>query len=192
MLTLLLGAWVFFACRRYAGEAGRERFMRLSDRRARGVHDYFVSRATDWILVGAMVVTVADAVGAAYLRAWVYLVIAAAGLVVMQAARRMLPRVADNLDMALAQRGLEPLTKREDSARRDRRQKQFGLTAVGAYGLGRVLRVLHHETEHPAFAALMGLTTIVMIVGFFALLWSMAWRFGDEQPTRSRAAAPES
>lgn len=73
--------------------------------------------------------------------------------------------------------------RRVTSARRERRQKQFALITLVGYLFGRILNVVADETAEVWPQVLLLPATVLMFAGGLALLWSMAWRYGDEQPT---------
>lgn len=92
------------------------------------------------------------------------------------------PACSRHVNAAFAEWGLKPLVRRETSARRECRQKQFGSIALGGYLSGRVLDVLAGQTN-AAWPQVLLLPAMVMTFGGgLALLWSMAWRFVDERP----------
>ena len=182
MFELLIATFVFAGTARYAGPQGRSRFERISDKRARGIHDHFASRGVDWILVFFLAGAVVNAALSLYLGVWPGVALSLTAAALMAAARAMRPAARANVNAAFADRGLEPLTQRERSARRDRRQLQFGTVALAGYLAGQVLQAVHVKTGEGWPQVLALPATLMMLGGGLALLWSTAWRFGDEQP----------
>lgn len=182
MPELLIAVLFFAVTARYAGEKGGRRFRDLSQKRAEGVHDSFASRTFDWLILLNIAVSAVNAGLAVYLNSWVYLALSLAALALSLAARAIRPRARANVNAAFAEWGLEPLMRRETSARRERRQKQFGSIALIGYLCGRVLDVIAEQTNATWPEVLLLPVMVLTLGGGVALLWSMAWRFGDERP----------
>ena len=182
MLELVLAVLFFAVTLRYAGEGGARRFHALPDKRAQGVHESFASRTFDWLILLNIAVSAVNAGLAGYLGSWLGVAISLAALALSLAARAMRPVARSNVNAGFAERGLEPLTRRETSARRERRQKQFALIALVGYLSGRIANVIAEETGETWPQVLLLPATVLMFGGGLALLWSMAWRYGDEQP----------
>jgi len=65
---------------------------------------------------------------------------------------------------------------------RDQRQLQFGALAMIGYLSSRALTTLGEQTD-PVWPQILAAPAILLTLGAgLALLWSMAWRFGDERP----------
>ncbi len=72
---------------------------------------------------------------------------------------------------------------RERSLKRERRQKQFAVAALVGYLTYRIFEVVAEQTEQPSLTGIALVGMVLAAVGALGLVWSMAWRFGDEQPT---------
>jgi hypothetical protein len=184
MFELLIAALLFATTARYAGENGLQRFKDLPENKAKGVHESFASRTFDWLILLNLAVSLVNGGLALYLGSWVGVAISCAALVLTSVARAMRPAARANVNDGFAQRGLEPLMQRETSARGYRRQKQFATAALLGYLSVRVLNALADETGETWPQLLLVPALILAFGGGLALLWSVAWRFGDERPAR--------
>ena len=178
LLIAMLFATVTF---RYAGPSGARRFGALSEKRAQAVFDSFDSRALDWLIVLNIAVSGVNAALAAYLSSWVGVAVSLVALGLSIAARQLRPAARATVFEGFSRRELEPLRNRERSVRGERRQKQFAIIAVTGYLSNRVLNVVAEQTGATWAQVALAPATILMVVGVIALLWSMAWRFGDER-----------
>lgn len=166
----------------FLGGAGRARFMRLSEQRARGVHDGFCSRLIPWSAGGAAAVSLVEGVSSYWLGHRLAGLAALTGGLCFVTALFLFPRAKVTVLDAFEQRELEPLQPRETSARGSRRQKQFAVVLLGAY-LGQTLLnvvAVRMDADWPRMLAL-PLIVLILVAGI-GLLWSLAWRYGDERP----------
>lgn len=182
MVELLLAVLFLAVTVRYAGESGVSRFKALHEKRARAVHESFASRTIDWLILLNIAASAVNAGLAGYLGSWLGITIHLAALALSLTVRAMRPAARSNVKAGFAERGMEPLVRRETSARRERRQKQFAAIALVGYLSGRVLNVTAEDTGDTWPQVLLLPATVLMFGGGLALLWSMAWRFGDERP----------
>lgn len=182
MLQLLLAvAFVGFNAR-YAGQGGARRYNALRDDRARLEHESFTTRTIDWLILFNVAACLVNAGLAGYAGAWLWVVIALGALMLSVAARVLGQSARANVNTGFGERQIEPLHQRETSIRRERRQKQFAIIAVAGYLTGRVLEAVAEQTGETWVAVPALLGWLIAAGGALALVWSMAWRFGDEQP----------
>ncbi|WP_426247596.1 hypothetical protein [Nocardioides sp. LHG3406-4] len=182
MLQLLVAVMLVAVNARYAGERGARRYDALPDDRARVEHESFVSRAFDWLILINVAVAAVEAGLSASRNAWVGAAISTGALVLSLLARALFRSARSNVGAGFAKRGTDPLHRRETSARGERRQKQFAATALGGYLTFRVLGVTADRTGETWLVAPAVLAIALAIGGALALVWSMAWRYGDERP----------
>lgn len=182
MLVLLISALFFAMTVRFSGANGRDRFHQLSEKRAQGIHDHFASSAPEWLIVFNMAAAAVGAALSVHVGSWLGATVALVAVGLLMITRAARPKARGNVNQAFAERGLEPLVRRETSERRQRRQKQFGTLALVGYLLGQVAQVLGTETGERWPQVLALPATLLMFGGGLALLWSTAWRYGDEKP----------
>jgi hypothetical protein len=182
MVQLFMAAVLAAGAARYAGESGARRYNALPDERARAEQEVFATRVFDWLLLFNIALSAVDAGLATYLGSWVEAAIALGTLTLSWAAWSLVRSARSNVNACFAERGLEPLHPRESSLRRKRRQTQFAVLAAGGYLSGRVLIVVSEQTGETWLAIPAAVAMVVAFTGVLALVWSMAWRFGDERP----------
>jgi hypothetical protein len=179
-LWLPIGLFHIWWSGRYLGQSGRERFNGLSERRAQAVHELHASRFHDFLLMGAFGTVLLGLVfGLIIGSAWSALLWGLDAVVLLAALllrRQARPLVMD----AFRARQLQPMQAREHSPKRDRRQRQFGLVALGGFLLGETARFFAEREGVPALLALSSVALLVTLVAVGALLWSTAWEYGDE------------
>ncbi|HET7327517.1 MAG TPA: hypothetical protein VFJ14_09550 [Nocardioidaceae bacterium] len=166
--------------RRY-GEPGRERYRRLSDRRAAGVHDLYVSRTIPFLNTGAVALSVVGGVLATIEGSVVWAALWAAAAVLLLASLAVRTRVKPTVLAEFDARGLPPLVERHRSLRRERRQVQFGVVTLVAFLVGEVATYLADRWDQPAWDVAAAISLLVAIIAAVALVWSTVWVYGDEQ-----------
>ena len=182
-MILLLSVVLAVASYRYAGESGVRRFEKLTDRRARVLHDQFRS-GTKELIIGAGAIACTDAAISAWLGSVRGTVtsLCAAGLLALSAwwGRSARP----NILSGFAARGIEPLHQLERSRRRSRRMKQFLVVALLGFLSTFPVRLAgeDHEPQWLGVLAMAGLVTAM--VGCVGAAWAGVWRYGDEEPDR--------
>lgn len=181
LLWLLLGLFQLRTGLRFRGAAGRARFGRLSERRALGVHDLFTGRV--WLFASVVGLS-SCALGlffAVVVGSVLGMVVWAAAAVVLVISAMVSRRAAVDVAAAFSEGGLKPLSQREASAKRDRRQLQFGVVALVGNAVSEIARFFGDREDQAGLVVLAGAATLVTFVALGAFLWSTAWVFGDEQ-----------
>lgn len=182
VLWLVLGLSQLVAEVRRLGPAGRERFRRLDEARARAVHEQYAGDAFVFLTGGAVALSVLGGLlGAAdgsvtSVTLWG----AAAGLLIaaLVVHEAVKPGILEEFDA----RGLHPLWQRENSAQRRRRQLQFGSGMLIGFAASEIAAYLAERLDQPWLFALAGLGVALATVSLVGWLWSTAWRYGDETP----------
>lgn len=182
MLQLFLSAALVAASARFAGKRGARRYNDLTDDHARGVHELFASRVLDWMILVIIAVAAVDAVLAGLFGSWIGVAMSLGAVALSLLARALRQAARPNVNAGFDERDIEPLQRRETSARRERRQKQFAIVTFSGFMTFRVLAVVGERTEETWLAAPAVLAGVIAGIGALALVWSMAWRFGDERP----------
>lgn len=182
-------AWIVAAAysirenRRLLGPAGRGRLHEMDAERAARLLSTYRAR---WPQRAFLVVAAVYAVAAASQfveGSWPAGVLAAAGAVLNVLAARAQLAARPVVVGILGERDL-PVVGRESSRRRTRRVRLFGALAVASYlACTGLLGLGEWQDWEVATGAALGLG-LVALVAFFGLLWSAAWRYGDEQPAR--------
>lgn len=179
----LLAAAVFVAFSvRYAGRSGARRYGDLPDDRARQQHEVHSSRSFAWLILFGIAAATVDAVLAVFFGSWRDVTVSLGAAALWLLALVLDRSARSNVVAGFAERGLEPMQRREASARRGRRQKQLAAVALGGYLSFQVLAVVGEESDATWLGVPTALAMILAAGGALALVWSMAWRFGDERP----------
>lgn len=180
VLWLPIGLLHLWWSGRYLGQSGRERFERLPERRAQAVHEVLASRLHDFLLVAAVATCLLGLLFAVIMSSLSVALWWGLDVVVLLLAlllrRRARPLVLD----AFRARKLPPLRTREYSARRNRRQKQFGAVALTGFLLGETANFFGERAGVPALLTLSSAAMLVAFLALGALLWTTAWVYGDE------------
>ena len=184
LLWLLLGLFQLRTGFRFRGAAGRARFGRLSERRALGVHDLFTGKVRLFTSVVGLsscaLGSFFDAIVGSVLGMVVW-VGEQAAVVVLVIAAMVSRRAAVDVAAACSERGLTPLSQREASPKRDRRQLQFGVVALVGNAVSEIARFFGDREDQAGLVLLARAATLVTFGALGAFLWSTAWVFGDEQ-----------
>lgn len=181
VLWFLLGLTRLVGELRRVGEPGRERFRRLNARRARVLHDRYVSKAIPFVDTSGIALSVLGVVFAAAGGSAVGATVWAAAAVLLLASLAVRRKVKPAVLQEFHARGLEPLSQRDRSRKRDRRQLQFGIVALLGFMVNQVATYLAERLDHPAMIAVAAISLLVAIAAGFALLWSTTWIYGDEE-----------
>lgn len=182
-LWLLLGLPMLWWSVRYSGPAGSERFATLTAPRAQRLHEIFASRVHDFLLTAATAMCLLGLLFALITASISRSVFWAVDVVVLVMAFVWRRRARPVVLAAFRARQLPPLQVREFSAKRSRRQNQFGVVALSGFLVAEVARFFGERRGVVALEALAGGALLVSLLALGALLWSTAWVYGDE--TRS-------
>ncbi len=174
MMQLLVAALFVVLAARYAGKSGARRYNALPDDRARQQHEVFASRSFGWFILVGIAAATADAALAGFFGPRNGVTVAASALALWLLALVLDRSARANVNAGFAQRQIEPMPRLEASARRERRQKQFALVAIGGYLAGRVLSVAADETSQTWLAVPAAVGLVLAVSGALALVWAMA------------------
>jgi hypothetical protein len=180
ILWLLIGLPHLWWSVKFSGQHGSERFKRLPEQRAQTLHELFISRVHDFLLVSAVATCVLGLVFALVLASLWTSVLWGADVIVLVLALGLRRRARPVVVHAFSARQLPPLQAREFSAKRNRRQKQFGVVALCGFLVGETARFFGERQGNAALEALASVALLVAFLGVGALLWSTAWLYGDE------------
>ena len=181
LLWLLLGLFQLRTGFRFRGAAGRARFGRLSVRRALGVHDLFTGKVRLFTSVVGLSSCALGSFFDAIVGSVLGMVVWVGAAVVLVIAAMVSRRAAVDVAAACSERGLTPLSQREASPKRDRRQLQFGVVALVGNAVSEIARFFGDREDQAGLVLLAGAATLVTFGALGAFLWSTAWVFGDEQ-----------
>ena len=181
VLWLLLGILRLRTGLRFRGAAGRDRFLRLSEHRALGVHELFRSRMRLFVSVVGLTSCALGLFFAAIVGSALGIVLWGAATLVLAVADDVSRRTAKDVAAAFAESDPEPPTRRETSAKRNRRQLQFAVAGLVGNAVSEIAQFFGERAHQAGLLALAGVASVITFAALAALLWSTAWVFGDEQ-----------
>ncbi len=163
----------------------------ISEHRAQTLHEYYTSGASVLVLWTVLGYCVAGAVAATLLGS-ILVALFIAGALVAVVGLTLLPRTRLRVTELFDERGLEPRGEREMSARRSRRQRQWGAVAVACLATAELTHILSQRYEAVGLLVVGGVAALVLILALLVLGWTTVWRYGDERPARptDRARLP--
>lgn len=191
MLLLLWSLFLLGTGLRYAGEAGARRFEALSDDSALSAQAV-VGRDPRWSAGVLAALATVGTVLAASEGSTTDAFVSGATVVVSLVCFPVLRSARRTVEHGMAVREIQPLPPVPPLPRsrtRTRRVRQLGAAMVVGYVASTVALVVAEKTR-TTWLGVVGLAFMVLaFVAFFALAWTAAWKFPDEEKPGSRSQA---
>lgn len=191
MLLLFWSLFLLGTGLRFAGEAGVRRFDALSDESAQSAHA-IVGRDPRWSVGVLAALAAVGTVLSASEGSTTDACVSGATVVVSLVCFPVLRSARRTVEDGMATRHIEPpppVPPLPRSRTRTRRVRQFGAAMLGGYVVSTVALVVADRTG-ARWLDVAGLVLMVLaFAAFFALAWSAAWKFPDEEKPASRSQA---
>lgn len=184
IIWMLVGLLQVARAAPYLAPNGGERLKRLPERRAQILHDNYATRVHDFVLVAGLVLNLLGLAFALVSTSVPGVIVAGAAVAALGAGIVLHRRARPVVLAAFRESGLQPARALETSRRGQQRQRQFGVAVLTGYV---VAQTAGFAAEREDIAWLEALSAGAMIFSFLAvgaLLWSTAWVYGDETPSR--------